>query len=795
MAHVGHGPSGLACYPGTGLSDRFAGHFFLADFPGGIRYFRPEPEGAGFALPHPPEQLQGGSAGSMEHRILWGLYPVDVGFGPGGGIYVADWVEGWEKTGKGRIFHLVEEGITAFGESTATDRILAEGMEGRSSKEVAGFLGHPDARVRMRAQFELVDRHDRSGNSLEEAIAGALGLSPFALLQEALEAGPTLEARLHGLWGLGEILADTASGSRFLAPFLEDPDPEVRAQTARTLADRGLVGFHSNYLALLQDPDPRVRFHGMLWAGKTVRRGFHEVQARDGLPELVSLRDSSLFLDQLRQNDDRDAWLRHAAVMALAWIGDVPALVQAASLESRSARLGAVLALRRLGRPEIGAYLEDADPGIVQEAARAIHDLDFAQAMPDLAALHARLDLPMPVLERSLNALFRLGRDQDAAILVDFAMKAEVPEPLRLAALRALGHWADPPSVDPLLGLWRPAAERDARAAVVPLDQALAALLEDPSESVRVAAIEAMAKLGMAREEGRLEALVRDPDAGEGPRLAAFDALAGAGGPGLPDLVQELRTSQLESLRVRAAQAQGALPPEQALELYRQDLRSDSPRLQRAALEGVARIQDPEATRLLSRWMDRLAGGEVPDGLILDLLEAVQVHGDAALLDRLESYREKQAGGKDPLAAWRETLHGGDALAGRELFETRLDLQCSQCHLSGPSPGVGPDLAAVGRRLSRERILESLLFPNHEITPGYESVSVALSRGGVLQGVVREESGEELVIASLEDGVTRIPLGDILARRTLLSPMPEGLADRVTRRELRDLVEYLSTLR
>jgi len=43
--------------------------------------------------------------------------------------------------------------------------------------------------------------------------------------------------------------------------------------------------------------------------------------------------------------------------------------------------------------------------------------------------------------------------------------------------------------------------------------------------------------------------------------------------------------------------------------------------------------------------------------------------------------------------------------------------------------------------------------------------------------------------------VRKIPLGDIARRERGPSAMPEGLAAALTSRELRDLIEYLATLR
>ena len=73
IAYVGHGPAGFAYYPGTGLQERFKDHFFLADFPGGIRFFKVSPEGAGFRVPHHAEYLEDNQPDNMTGKLLWGL--------------------------------------------------------------------------------------------------------------------------------------------------------------------------------------------------------------------------------------------------------------------------------------------------------------------------------------------------------------------------------------------------------------------------------------------------------------------------------------------------------------------------------------------------------------------------------------------------------------------------------------------------------------------------------------------------------------------------------------------------
>ena len=84
----------------------------------------------------------------------------------------------------------------------------------------------------------------------------------------------------------------------------------------------------------------------------------------------------------LRANGDSDPYLRHAGVMGLAGSGKTAAWMKAIHDESPAARMGVLLALRRLGDPEIARFLNDPDPRLVLEAARAINDVPIAAAMP-----------------------------------------------------------------------------------------------------------------------------------------------------------------------------------------------------------------------------------------------------------------------------------------------------------------------------------------------------------------------------------------------------------------------------
>src|SRR6266496_1908834 len=157
-------------------------------------------------------------------------------------------------------------------------------------------------------------------------------------------------------------------------------------------------------MKLLGDPSPRVRFFAATSLGKLGRR--------ESLPAIFAM---------LRQNADQDPYLRHAGVMALTWIGDLDALSAAAKESSPAVRMGALLAMRRLERTEIRLFLNDSDPAIVLEAARAINDQPIHGALLELAALIGRPPASEPLLRRVLNANFHLGTAAGAGALAAFA--------------------------------------------------------------------------------------------------------------------------------------------------------------------------------------------------------------------------------------------------------------------------------------------------------------------------------------------------------------------------------------
>ena len=348
IANLADGPSGLTWYPGTGLDSSYADHFFLCDFRGGASYsgvhsFAVVPQGAGFTL------------GPVD-RFLWGTLVTDIDFGPDSALYFSDWVSGWNMTGKGRVYRARR--FDAAGDAAVAEvaQRLAAGFTELDGGSLATLLSHADRRLRQGAQFELVGRGEQGR----------------AILHGATKVD-NLFARMHGVWGLGMVGRTERSVLPALRAALHDPHDEVRAQAARVLGDLRDAQAADYLVAHLRVDTARVAHLAAIALGK--------IGAEMAWKPLAK---------KLGEVDDSDAVLRHSLVMGLAGCASPEQLVGLLDARERGTRMGAVLALRRLRRPEIAEALADSDPLISLEAARAIHDLPLNAAAEQLAAMLER---------------------------------------------------------------------------------------------------------------------------------------------------------------------------------------------------------------------------------------------------------------------------------------------------------------------------------------------------------------------------------------------------------------------
>jgi quinoprotein glucose dehydrogenase len=401
--------------------------------------------------------------------------------------------------------------------------------------------------------------------------------------------------------------------------------------------------------------------------------------------------------------------------MGLAGIGDIDALLGAASDPSASARMGVLLALRRLKRPEVDRFLDDSEPRLVVEAARAIYDVPIAPALPRLARLAATATASEPLLRRVLNANARTGGPEHASTLAALAARIDVPVPIRVEALQALAAWAKPPGLDRVVGLWRPLPPRPAKDAVVALRAVLPDLLRDAPDAVALAALRAIGPLPLKEAGPLLSALVSDASRNPRPRAEAIRALDRLDDDGLAAAVRRALEDRAPALRVEARRLLAKLEPGEAIPILESVLEQGSVAERRGALETLGDMPGPAADRALSRWLDRLGTKDVPPEIALDLIEAAAQRKDPAIARQLRRIDEARPQ-DDPLSTYRETLVGGDAERGWKIFSDKDEVECIRCHKARETGGeVGPDLNGIGSRQDRRYLLESIVAPDRQI--------------------------------------------------------------------------------
>ena len=762
IANIANGPSGLAYYPGTGLPEKYDRHFLLCDFKGassasGIWSFKMQPKGASFEL-------------IEKEQFIWNALATDVDFGYDGHVYFSDWLEGWGMTGKGRLYRIADPATVKNADEVKT--IFAAGFPQRSVDELKKLLAHRDRRVRQEAQFTLV----------EKAAAG------HAALAEAAAKSPAPLARLHGIWGLGQIVAGKdpkakAAGLAALRPLLAEADAEVRAQTAKVLGDARDAEAAPALTKLLADDSSRVRHLAAIALGKT-----HHAAA---VPALVKL---------LEDNADKDAVLRHSGVFGLLGCADVKTIVSLKSNASASVRLAAVVALRRLERAEVSQFLADANGRVILEAARAISEIPIPQALPALAALQPDFgklsEAQRPALARRiLSANHHLGDAASAARLAGFAANPNIPEAARAEALDLLADWAKPSGRDRITGLWRPLPTREAKVAANAVRSSLGATLRGGSTPVRLAAVKAAAQLDVADVNPVLFALVSDAKADAKVRAESLNRLAATKDAQLEAALTLAAQDKAESLRVAATNIRAKSGKGNAAAPLLALLAKGTIGEQQNAIVTLGGLPGAEADNALAGLVNDLAGGKLAPELMLEVLEAAEKRTADSVKAGLEKYKALRKP-DDLLWSHRAALAGGNAESGRKIFLEKVEASCARCHKVGADGGeVGPVLDGIAAKQTREYLLESIVAPNAKIAPGFETLLVVLKDGRNFAGVTKPSGPDEVIINSPEDGILKFKKADIAKTQKGQSAMPDTMVQVLSKRDLRDLVEFLGSLK
>jgi putative membrane-bound dehydrogenase-like protein len=371
----------------------------------------------------------------------------------------------------------------------------------------------------------------------------------------------------------------------------------------------------------------------------------------------------------------------------------------------------------------------------------------------------------------------------------------------------------------------------------------LPGFLADPDEDVRFLAVKWVADEKLTQHRALIARALEDPKLNVRMYWALATALARLDG-------QEVNENKLADLflgravdgktaaavRVLALQLVPARHKRMSLDVLGKLLREPEPMLQTEAVRALG--EHPEAGRagiLLKTAADcdmptpvraqAVAGlADVAGTPVAELLTIAEAESDLkadvlrtlvnVALNDAQRVRVKALGGElaarvlgegfydnrpstKDTAAWLKLLEGpADAEAGRRIFAQPRLAYCARCHrVEGRGADVGPDLSTIGRT-ERRHILESILQPSTAVAPHYQAWLLETADGLVRSGMLVHTNLDEYTYLDEKGGRFKVNTRDIASMRALAtSIMPDGLVERLTDQELRDLLAYLCSRR
>lgn len=782
IANISDGPSGLEYYPGTGFGEDFRGRFFLCDFRGdaarsGIRSWRNKAKGAYWEVVE-------------DEKPFWNMLVTDLDFGSDGKLYTSDWVFGWNGENKGRIYSFADPEIQKSAIVKQVESLLKQGLQNQPLENLRVLISHPDQRVRTESQFELVARKDLA-----------------TLKTLALNAKVGTLGRLHAIWGVGQLArsADAnmpAIKDGFLGALLQDQDAEVVGAACGIVSDCGYSG-NAALTRLLTHDNLRVRYRAAMALSK--------IGTGDDVDAVVKM---------LIENADSDPIVRHGGIMALNGIylrNAANGADQVANLvgnDSSSVRVALCVAMRKLllsndpqseeGKSQaaelVGRLLMDRDLKIVLESARVVHDVDVQSQMDKLAGLANNIDefvTSDALVRRIISANSRVGGAANARMLAGIARNAEIEEARRIEAIEALGDWAAPPARDLVLHDWRPLdpGQRNVNDAKNALEPEFAYFASGVG-GVPSAAITAAGNLNLSSIGKALEKVTLNDDSRVEERVASLLSLAKLKYERMSEVLAKLETRFVElpaELGGPVIQLLAEADEDRAIDLVEKTLASGQQVTQQAAISTLGKMKSKRAADLITELLVKMNKDDFQANLRLDVSLAAAERTEETVKEQLAAYVAATVNLADLATSYADAKIGGNDAKGASVFYGKTEVSCVRCHrIDGTGGQVGPELSAIGKTKDRQYLLESIVHPNKVVAEGYTQVKVTTDEGELLVGIVKRETDESLVLLDADGKEIVIDQEAIDDRRPGKSSMPADLINQLTKKEVRDLVEFLS---
>ena len=601
---------------------------------------------------------------------------------------------------------------------------------------------------------------------------GKKGVDAVPPLAQVFGSGRSPEVRKNAVWAATRIDHDDARAIARMG--LDDPDETVRQASSHSASVRVDRDATPKLIALLGSGSPHNR--------RVAAEALGRLGDRSAVPALL---DASAAAN--------DRVLEHSLTYALIEIAAPEATRDGLSRQETGARRAALIALDQmkgggLDPDAVAPLLASSDPALKETASW------IAGRHPEWGGALAGFLRGRLAKAEGLNEAERAElRDQLArlapseavqGLLADRVRQASASREERSIALQAMAR----AGLKSVPGSWAPPWPTSWRS--------------DDAEAVRQAAATARA-LPTPKEgaEGLREALLRVGRSATAPDDVRLEALAAVPG-GLVEVAPEVFAFLLERLgpdrpvatRVLAADVLAkATPGRDQLLALADAVRAAGPLEVNRLLPAFERTTDVEVGRKL---VEALKGAEARSSLRVDALKKLLAKFPAEVNAQAEplyaSLAADAAGQTAKLEGLLATLKPGDIRRGQAVFNGTKGA-CSTCHAIGYLGGkVGPDLTRIGQIRSERDLFEAIVAPSASFVQTFEPVVVATTSGQVLNGLLRSDTPDEVVLVTGADLETRIPRADIEEMRpSAVSLMPAGLDQQLSPEELADLVAFL----
>ncbi|MDP7274632.1 MAG: hypothetical protein QF363_04080 [Planctomycetaceae bacterium] len=821
-------PTGVVCYRHRAFPGEYQGAVFALDWTfGRVVVVKLTADGGSYS---------GTPLEFMTGRGHFGFAPTDIAVGPDGAMYVSVGGRGT----RGSVYRVTHP-ATASAAPTSAGSTLGDclGMPqplASWSRQRWSRLARKVGAAGMRAAILDDDRPSSQRVRAVEILVELFEAAGLDLLSKSAAKAPAA-VRARIAWAIGRanpLRPDLAD----LAPFLADRDPQVGRAACEALlgAEKGLQ-WRLAFPGLLQQLDSRDRWCrraaaaavGRMPAGtwKTFQRLIPDLGPRARVAAWLGggvhvkdldRRGLAVALDVLAgksSEDVADSLKLEAVRLAQLALGDVgPVQGRPAVFDGYGARLPAevispvagevarhVLAAFPSGHRELdhelarlAAMVSAAEPALLERfLARLDNDSHPVDDLHFLIAT-ARLPLQRTVAQRRRIAgtliaiqgkIDRLGLNQDRnwgdRVGELYATLSRLDPGLPLALLAAPGFGTADHAVF-LAGL--PAAARPrARAAFVRAIRRAGPDYEWTGAVVRF--------LGKSSEP-EVREIVRGAYQRFDVRSSVLLELARRPEPSdRVRFVDGLESSSLEVLSACLDALAGLPPGRDAAE-------------QLALLQTVRRLGfdsrehalRSRAVVLLRKNTGRRLGFETGADGRKAQREAIDRWTGLLETTYPEEARRRLGAAAVDLPSLRKRLavvdwKSGDAVRGREVFARR---GCVQCHQGRRA--LGPDLAGSAGRFSRADLFTSILLPNRDVSPRYQTTLIQTVGGQVFTGLVVYDSVDGLTLRTGTNQTIRVEAREIEFRaRRPESLMPAGLLKGLANRDFADLYAYLRTLR